>query len=402
MAGPNLRVTFCGVKLINPFLLASSPVTDKQDMVARGFEAGWAGAVLKTTTHPDEENSIAYPMMAGLEPGNRLVGLHNTDLLSDRFIDEMCSQVVWLKKRFPEQCVALSIMGTTRLQWEELVQKACQAGADFIEASISCPQGSMVEGDETPDGSMISQDARLTEKVTRWAKKAAGNTPIVVKLSPGVTDITRIARAVKAGGGDGICAIDSVESIVGLDPVSCAPLPVVQGLGTRGGYTGRAVKPVGLRCIADIAAAVDLPLSGVGGIYTWQDALEYLLLGATSLQVCTAVMQRGFGIITGLTDGLARWMDKNGYPNLATFTGLGLKQLVVHEAVPHGIQVIASIDEELCIGCGLCLVACRDGAYQAINIFDDRVAKVDQDACVGCGLCQQVCPVPGCIQMVNA
>jgi dihydropyrimidine dehydrogenase (NAD+) subunit PreA len=401
MAATNLQVSFCGIRLLNPFLLASSPVTDHQDMVARGLDAGWAGAVLKTTTHPDEENSIAYPMMAGLEPGSHLVGLHNTDLLSDHYIDEMCTQAIWLKDRFPECCIALSVMGTTRAQWEELVQKASQAGADLIEASISCPQGSMVEGDGTSYGSMISQDARLTEKVTRWAKEAAGKTPLVVKLSPGVTDIVEIAQAVKAGGGDGICAIDSIEGIVGLDPRSYAPLPVVGGFGTRGGYTGKAVKPVGLRCIADIAAATDLPLSGVGGIYNWQDALEYLLLGATSLQVCTAVMQQGFGIISALTDGLSRWLEEHEYPDPMAIRGLGLKQLVVHEALPHEIRVVALIDDEVCIGCGLCHVACRDGAHQAI-VFADRLAKVDREACVGCGLCQQVCPVPGCIQMVNA
>ena len=401
MTGVDLRVKFCGVPLVNPFLLASSPITDHQEMVARGFEAGWAGAVLKTTTHPSEENTIVYPMMAGLDPGSRLVGLQNTDLLSDHYIDEMCAQVVWLKSRFPERCVALSLMGTTQAHWQELAHKACQAGADLIEASISCPQGSMVEGDEQPDGSMISQDARLTEKVTRWTKSAAGKVPVVVKLSPGVTDIARIASAVKQGGGDGICAIDSIEGIVGLDPSSFAPLPAVQGFGTRGGYTGRAVKPIGLRCIADIAAVVDLPLSGVGGIYTWQDALEYLLLGATSLQVCTAVMQRGFGILDGLIDGLSRWMETHQYTNIAAVTGKGLKKLVAHEAVPHGIKVVASIDPESCIGCGLCHVACRDGAHQAILFSEDRVAQVDREACVGCGLCPQVCPVPGCIQMLN-
>jgi dihydropyrimidine dehydrogenase (NAD+) subunit PreA len=401
MSTTNLRITFCGIELINPFLLASSPVTDQQEMVARGLEAGWAGAILKTTTHPDEENSIAYPMMAGLEPGNHLVGLHNTDLLSDHYIDEMCFQAIWLKDRFPESCIGLSLMGSTRAQWQELVKKASQAGVDLIEASISCPQGSMVEGDETPYGSMISQDAVLTEKVTRWAKEAAGKTPIVVKLSPGVTDIVKIAQAVEAGGGDGICAIDSVEGIVGLDPSSFAPLPSVQGFGTRGGYTGRAVKPVGLRCIADIASATNLPLSGVGGIYSWQDALEYLLLGATSLQVCTAVMQRGFGIITGLTDGLSRWLDEHNHPDPMAIRGLGLKQLVVHEALPHEIRVAAVIEVDDCIKCGLCHVACRDGAHQAILMSEDRSVKVDREACVGCGLCQQVCPVPGCISMVN-
>ncbi len=370
-------------------------------MVARGFEAGWAGAVLKTTTHPDEENSIAYPMMASLSIGNRMVGLHNTDLLSDHFIDEMCQQVVWLKARFPDRCVAVSIMGTTQQQWKELVSKACQAGADYIEASISCPQGSMVDGDEQADGSMISQDARLTAKVTGWAKAAAGTIPVVVKLSPGVTDITRIARAVKQGGGDGICIIDSVEGIVGVDLTSFAPQPVVQGYGTRGGFTGRGVKPVALRCLADIAGAVDLPLSGVGGIYTWQDAVEFMLLGATCLQVCTAVMQQGFGIISSLTDGLSRWLGAGGYASPAEITGRGLEHLVQHEAVPHGIKVVAEIETGLCIGCGLCHVACRDGAHQAILFKPDRQAIVDRQACVGCGLCAQVCPVPGCIRMLN-
>jgi dihydropyrimidine dehydrogenase (NAD+) subunit PreA len=259
----------------------------------------------------------------------------------------------------------------------------------------------MVESDEQPDGSMISQDARLTEKVTRWAKAAAGETPVVVKLSPGVTDISQIARAVKKGGGDGICAIDSVEGIVGIDLETFAPQPVVQGYGTRGGFTGRAVRPVALRCIADIAGAVDLPLSGVGGIYSWQDAVQFMLLGATCLQVCTAVMQRGFGVISGLIDGLSRWLDDEGYSNPVEIVGLGLEKLVQHEAVPHGVKVIASIDHELCIGCGLCHVACRDAAHQAITYKPDRQVAVDHQACVGCGLCTQVCPVSDCIHMIT-
>jgi dihydropyrimidine dehydrogenase (NAD+) subunit PreA len=184
--------------------------------------------------------------------------------------------------------------------------------------------------------------------------------------------------------------------------VSFAPLPVVQGYGTRGGYTGRAVKPVALRCIADIAGAVDLPISGVGGIYSWQDAIEFMLLGATSLQVCTAVMQRGFGVIRGLTDGLSRWLEAGGYASPADIIGSGLDHLVEHEVVPHGIKVVAGINSDLCIGCGLCHVACRDGAHQAINFKEDRLAVVDRQVCVGCGLCSQVCPVPGCIQMMNA
>lgn len=395
----DLSVEYCGVPFHNPFMLAASPATDSREMIARAFDQGWAGAVLKTTSLESEEVSIAYPIMASLQPGSQMVGLHNIDLISEHHIDAVSEDVLWLKERFPQHRLAMSIVANTREEWVECVQRSEEVGADLVELSISCPQGSMLEDEQEAQGWMISQDARLTEKVTRWAKEAATSVPIYVKLSPTVTDIGAIARAVQRGQGDGVCAIDSVEGVVGVDLGTFSPLPSVHGYSSYGGYTGRAIKPIALRCVADVARAVQIPISGVGGIYTWRDALEFLLMGATTLQVCTAVMHKGFRIISDLCDGLARWLAEAGYANPSQVIGLSLAHLRDHDDLPHEPKVVSSIRPELCIGCGLCHVACRDGGHQAIEFGTTREPSTDVEACVGCGLCVQVCPVPGCISM---
>ena len=394
----NLNIDFCGVPFINPFILAAAPSTDDREMIARGFDAGWAGAVLKTTTLETEEVSIAYPIMSSINPGPNMVGLHNIDLVSERYIHEIAEDILWLKQRFPQHLVIASLMGHTRADWLELVGIAEQAGADLIEASISCPQGATLEGEEA-QGFMVSQDPRLTEKVTRWASEAVQKIPVYVKISPGVTDITSIARAVEQGGARAVCAIDSLEGVGGVDLKIFSPLPSVQGYSSRGGFTGKAIKPIALRCVADIAESVKIPISGVGGIYNWRDALEFMLLGATTVQICTAVMQRGYGIIHDLTNGLSNWLDQAGYDQAQQIIGLSLPRLTEHDHLPHGIKVISYINDNLCIGCGLCYVACADGGHVAIEFGLDRKVEVDSQRCVGCGLCAQVCPVPDCISI---
>jgi dihydropyrimidine dehydrogenase (NAD+) subunit PreA len=399
MSGIDLSVEFCGVVMSNPFMLAAAPTTDSRELVARAFDAGWAGAVLKTTSVESEEVRLAYPLIASLQPGNQMIGLHNIDLISERHVDVLSEDVVWLKQRFPDHRVVMSIMASARSDWDYLIRRAEEVDADLIELSVSCPQGSMLEDDGQADGWMISQDARLTEKVTGWAKQSARRIPVYVKLSTAVTDIVAIARAVERGGGDGVCAIDSVEGVVGINLDTMSPLPSVQGFSSHGGYTGRAIKPIALRCVADIAKAVSLPISGVGGIYQWQDAVEFLLLGATTLQVCTAVMHKGFRIIDDLADGLARWLEEKGYARPKEIVGLSLSRLAEHDHLPRGIDVVSHINPDTCIGCGICYIACQDGGHQAISLGTDRKPLVDQEACVGCGLCAQVCPVPGCISV---
>jgi dihydropyrimidine dehydrogenase (NAD+) subunit PreA len=401
----DLGINFAGLRFFNPFLLAASPSTEAKEILARGFEAGWAGGVIKTTSVEDDEVVMAWPIMSSLRPGPNMVGLHNTDLISETRIDGWAEIILWLKERFPEHRVILSIVGTNQDEWVELVTKAEQAGTDMVELGLACPQGAMLEDEEQADGHMICQDVMLTERVTRWAKEAAKEMRIQVKIGSAVTDIAPIAEAIARGGGDSICAIDSLGGVVGVDLNNLSPMPSVQGVASIGGYTGRAIKPVGLRCVAEIAAAVNLPISAVGGIYNWRDAVEYMLLGGTTLQVCTAVMHRGFGIVDDLQDGMVRWLEEKGYSSPVDIVGLSVPNLVDNEVLPRNLTVLSRINQELCVNCGVCYVGCRDGGHEAILFSEDRIATVDDEKCVGCGLCAQICPVPGCItidQMVNA
>ena len=197
----NLKTDFCGVPFHNPFILASSPPTDEREMTARGFEAGWAGAVLKTTYVKDFEMSLVYPLIWSMNPGPGMIGMHNIDVLSVKPIDEIAEDIFWLKQRFPEHRVISSLMGHSQEEWNELVSKSEQAGADLIEASISCPQGAALEGEEgEAQGWMVSQDPHLTEKVTRWLVNATTKVPVYTKISSLVTDITAIAKAIERAG----------------------------------------------------------------------------------------------------------------------------------------------------------------------------------------------------------
>jgi dihydropyrimidine dehydrogenase (NAD+) subunit PreA len=398
----DLAVDFCGVRFVNPFVLASSPCTASADMVARAFEHGWAGAALRTTSTAGTEVNMAYPIMSSLNRNGRMIGLHNIDLISERPIHMMAEDVRQLKREYPERVVIGSIVGDAKAEWQSLAQQMAAAGADIVECSLSCPQGSAIDGQEVPMGSMVSQDPGLTRKVAQWIKEAIPATPVTVKLTSGVTDLGAMVRSVQESGADGVCLIDSVAGIGGVDLDTLEPLPSVQGHTSDGGYTGRAIKPIALRCVVDAARASSLPIAGVGGIYDWRDAAEFLLLGATTVQVCTAVMELGFGIAEDLTDGLSRWLGNRGYAGLRDIIGLSLPRIVEHDDLPRGIEVRARIDVALCIGCERCHVACRDGGHQAIT-WDEALQQpvVDDEKCVGCGLCPQVCPVPDCIAIVN-
>jgi dihydropyrimidine dehydrogenase (NAD+) subunit PreA len=395
----DLSIDFCGVHFLNPFVLAASPSTDSSEMIARAFEQGWAGAVLKTTSTQETEVSIAYPIMSSLKRGGRMIGLHNIDLISERHAEEVAKDIRWLKQAYPHRVVISSIVGSSKAEWQQLARQMAEAGADLIECSLSCPQGSMIKDENNSLGSMVSQDPRLTRTVAEWIKEAVPGTPAYIKLTSVVTDLASIVQAVVASGADGLCLIDSVDGILGVDLESLEPLPSVHGYTSHGGFSGRAIKPIALRCVADAAQACSLPIAGVGGIYDWRDATEFLLLGATIVQVCTAVMELGFGIVGEMTDGLRRWMDRKGFSDLHQVIGLTLPRLVDHGDLPHNIPVRASIDIQRCIGCGICYVACRDGGHQAIAWNDVRQPYVLDDRCVGCGFCPQVCPIPDCIQI---
>ncbi len=394
-----LETRFCGIPLVNPFLLASSPSTDDLGMIARAFEAGWAGAVLKTTSVESDEVRIAYPIMKSAGHGPAMRGLFNTDLISEKRADEMLEIVRQLKDRFPDRRVIVSIEASNRSDWESLARRSRTAGADLVEIALSCPQGTDLEGYDSEYGT-ISHDPTLTRTVTAWVVEAARPMPAYVKLNSGVTDITAIAAAAAEGGTAGFCVMDSLESLRAPELDSLRPDPGVEGLTSRGGYSGRAIKPVALNVLSKVAAMNHgLPISGVGGVYDWRDAVEYFLLGASNVQVCTGVMQRGFSIIDDLLDGTLRWMERHGFSTLDDYRAGALSSIVDNESLRRDVPIYYEIDPDGCIGCGLCYVACRDGGHQAIE-FDSRTRRttIVKELCVGCGFCRGVCPIDGVIR----
>jgi len=385
----DLSVSFCGVRFENPFVLAAAPSTDDADMVARGFEAGWAGAILK-------EVSLVYPMMVGMDiDARRLVALENIDLISERHIDQVEKDVRRLKKEFPEKVVAASIMGARKEHWEELVRRLEAAGVDLIECSFSCPHGMPEKG----MGSAVGQSPELTERTARWVKEAARRVPVVIKLTPQIADITAAAEAVRRSGADGVTAINTVKGVMGVDLDTFVPYPDVGGYSTYGGISGPAIKPVALRCVAEIARKVDIPISATGGVTTWRDAAEFLLLGARTVQVCTEVMRHGFGVVEDMTDGLANYLEDKGFASVEELIGKALPHVVEHSELPRDGKVRAHVNPEKCVRCGVCYVACRDGGHQAVQFGPDRLAWVDEEKCVGCGFCLTTCPVADCLTL---
>jgi dihydropyrimidine dehydrogenase (NAD+) subunit PreA len=256
-----------------------------------------------------------------------------------------------------------------------------------------------------------------------------------VKLTPNVGDVAAIGRAAARGGADAISLINTINSIMGVDLDTLAPRPSVGGYGTHGGYCGPAVKPVALNMVAAIAAdpSINVPISGIGGIQAWQDAVEFLLLGARSVQVCTAVMHYGFRIVEHLKSGLEGWMRDKGFRTIGDVVGRSVPRIKTWGELDLNFKVVARIDQDKCIHCGLCYIACEDGCHQSIRwerVATDEflaangsrdghaairsggleilpgagggainVFTIKEDTCVGCNMCSIVCPVEGCITM---
>jgi dihydropyrimidine dehydrogenase (NAD+) subunit PreA len=414
----DLTTRFAGrIECPNPFWLASGPPANCGDQVMRAFDAGWGGAVWKTLGDPIVNVSSRYSSVD--LNGIRMMGLNNIELITDRPLAVNLKEITEVKKRYPKHAVIASLMvESKRDAWHQIIRQSEDAGADGLELNFGCPHGMSERG----MGSAVGQVPEYARMITEWAVEAA-TTPVLVKLTPNIGDIRTAARAAKQGGAHGLSAINTINSITGIDLDTLVPRPNVGGLSAHGGYCGPAVKPIALHMIQQIAADPEssLPISGIGGVSTWRDAAEFILLGSQSVQACTAPMHYGFRIVEDWIDGLSRWMDEKGFRNIEDFRGLSLPKVTEWKHLDLNYRVVARINEAKCIGCQLCYTACWDGAHQCIHVKSshmgdritstpmvrevshaappERVPFVDEHECVGCNLCALVCPVENCITM---
>jgi dihydropyrimidine dehydrogenase (NAD+) subunit PreA len=406
---PDLTINFCGVRSPNPFWLASGPPTNTAYQVMRAFDAGWGGAVWKTIGEPIINTVSRY---GSIDLKNeRMMGLNNIELITDRPIDTNLREIAEVKKRFPKHTVVASLMVESKREaWHDIVRRTEDSGADMLELNFGCPHGMSERG----MGAAVGQVPEYATMITGWVKEVA-RTPVIVKLTPNVTDIAHMARAAKAGGADAVSLVNTFNSLVGVDLDTYAPRPAVAGRSSHGGYCGPAVKPIALHMVSSVAKAVDIPVSGIGGIGNWRDAVEFMLLGATSVQVCTAVMHYGFRIVRDMIDGLENYLEEKGFKSAMDVVGKSVPQVDDWGNLDLNYKIVAKIDAEKCIGCNLCYIACEDGAHQCIRVEErasgdlrekngsqvKHVPRVLEDECVGCNLCALVCPVPGCITMAE-
>ncbi len=420
----DLTTRFAGIKSPNPFWLASAPPSNSGAQIHKAFEAGWGGAVWKTIGPPVLNVSNRY---GAWHSGNqKMLAINNVELISDRPLEVNLREMAEVKRAWPDRAVIASAMvESTREAWHKIIRQIEDTGADGIELNYGCPHGMSERG----MGSAVGQVPEYCEQITAWVMEVS-KLPVIVKLTPNITNIVMPARAAVAAKASALSLINTVNSIIGVDLDTLQMTPNIGGKGGHGGYAGPAVKPIALNMLSalgtdPIVSGSRIPISGMGGIATWKDAAEFLLLGASSLQVCTAVMHYGFRIVEDLCDGLSNWMDSKGMATLDDVIGKSLHRVSDFKDFDLSFRAVARIDTSKCIKCDICYIACNDTAHQCIDLmsphgklvaphsYDVRsngkqaavstrpqpvVREVD---CVGCRLCYNVCPVDHCIEMVE-
>ena len=396
----DLRSEFVGIKSPNPFWLASAPPTDKAYNVERAFKAGWGGVVWKTLGEDPPIVNVAGPRYGAIHAGDRrLIGLNNIELITDRPLEVNLQEIKQVKRDWPDRALVVSLMvPCEEPNWKKILKAVEDTGCDGVELNFGCPHGMSERG----MGAAVGQVPEYIEMVVRWCK-ASTRMPVIVKLTPNITDVRYPARAAKKGGGDAVSLINTINSITTVDLDNFAPEPTIDGKGSHGGYCGPAVKPIALSMVSEIARdeeCAGLPISGIGGIATWRDAAEFMALGAGNVQVCTAAMTYGFRIVSEMTSGLSRYLDERQM-KLSDLVGRAVPNLSDWQYLNLNYVTKARIDQDLCIQCGRCHIVCEDTSHQAITAMKDgrRHFEVVDSECVGCNLCVNVCPVENCITM---
>jgi dihydropyrimidine dehydrogenase (NAD+) subunit PreA len=396
----DLTTNFLGIITPNPFWLASAPPTDKEYNVRRAFEAGWGGVVWKTLGMEGPPvvnvNGPRYGAIYGAD--RRLMGLNNIELITDRPLEVNLEEITRVKADYSDRAIIVSIMVPCEEQaWKDILPKVAATGADGIELNFGCPHGMSERG----MGAAVGQVPEYIEMVTRWCKQYYDK-PVIVKLTPNITDVRKPAAAAMRGGADAVSLINTINSITSVNLDSMSPEPSIDGKGSHGGYCGPAVKPIAMSMVSEIARHPEthgLPISGIGGVTTWRDAAEFMALGCGNVQVCTAAMTYGFKIVQEMISGLSQWMDEKGYESTSDFVGMAVPNVTDWQYLNLNYVAKAKISQDDCIKCGRCYAACEDTSHQAISMSADRVFEVIDAECVACNLCVDVCPVENCITM---
>lgn len=397
----SLQTDFLGIKSPNPFWLASAPPTDKEYNVERAFQAGWGGVVWKTLgqdPHVVNVNGPRYGTLLGTD--RRILGLNNIELITDRSLAINLEEITRIKQRWPDRAVVVSLMVPCEEEaWRTILPQVEATGADGIELNFGCPHGMSERG----MGAAVGQVPAYIEQVTRWCKQYC-SLPVIVKLTPNITDIRYPARAAHAGGADAVSLINTINSVIGVDLDTMLMSPHTGGKGSHGGYCGPAVKPIALNMVSEIGRDPEtrgLPISGIGGVSTWRDAAEFIALGCGTVQVCTAVMVHGFQIVRDMVSGLENYMDEKGFRTLDDFRGMALPSVTDWRYLNLNHVDKAVIDQEVCIKCGRCHLVCEDTSHQAIAAITEGERRFDvlEEECVGCNLCASICPVENCITL---
>ncbi|AVS98115.1 NAD-dependent dihydropyrimidine dehydrogenase subunit PreA [Paracidovorax avenae] len=398
----DIRSDFLGIRSPNPFWLASAPPTDKEVNVTRAFEAGWGGVVWKTLGEDPHVVNVNGPRYTTLmSQDRRVIGLNNIELITDRPLAVNLEEIRRVKRAWPDRAMIVSIMvPCVEESWKRILPMVEDTGADGIELNFGCPHGMSERG----MGAAVGQVPEYIQMVTQWCKHYT-HLPVIVKLTPNITDVRQPARAARAGGADAVSLINTINSIMGVDLERMAMSPNTGGWGSHGGYCGPAVKPIALNMVAEIARdaqTAGLPISGIGGVSTWRDAAEFIALGCGTVQVCTAAMVYGFKIVQDMCDGLSNFMDAQGYRTIEDFRGGAVPTVKDWKELDLNHVDKAVINQDACIQCGRCHVVCEDTSHQAITFTQQGGARrfeVDESECVGCNLCVSICPVPECITL---
>lgn len=329
MEDARFAVEMNGMKFQNPFLLGSGPPGTNAKVIAKSFDLGWGGMVIKTISLDSEKVvnvSPRYTKIKSSKSGD-IISMQNIELISDRPFQTWLEEIAQLKDSYPDRVLIASIAEEPNKDaWQEIVQRVQEAGADGFELNLSCPHGMP----ERRMGMAMGEDPELVEQICSWVTEVS-RIPVWAKMTPNVGDVRLPAQAAVRGGADGIAMINTVLSVTGVNLQTLKPLPTVEDYSIPGGLSGEAVKPIALRQVMEVARAMpDTPISGMGGIARGNDAIEFMLLGARTVQVCTSAMLQGYGLIEKLKDELARFMDAHEFNSLHDFIGASLPYFSSH------------------------------------------------------------------------